>query len=1036
MSASNDQEEEEESTLEQLLQARNEQAGDSDQADEEEDEMFGFAQTEAMKKQGRQQLLDAIRLVPEDSKAAYLEAMERVPHLVETESDPMRFLRFEKYNPFAAARRLVTYWKTRKNIFGERAFLPLDLSKSGALTAEDVALLNSGLHALLPNDKKNRSVWCLDRSKLAVGEDNNRGRSASVIFFLLSVLSENEMSQKDGFIFAIVLINPTGATFQRANVDMIKELIRMAFPLRLKRLHMICCPPKLVGQTFVKTFVPMTLQTLGSFFSSKAVVHVAETDEAMLRKLLPCGFRREGLPLSVGGIWAYGKFVEWQEQRGLVLETRIATDTSECDLASIVRTTLASYSAKLEESHSASNTSGVALLDASDNARKVASSSNAHSTGEASEFLVHQEQGFSKEERDAILRDIYGSTDVPFTLTKEVLEEGRARAQLEEAIDLIDDKDKAAYLEARERVPHLVELESDPLRYLRCDNMDPWAAAKHLVAYWKKRRELFGKHAFNPMVLEGKSALSAKSIELIECGYISILPNDAMGRVVILHNRSRLVDSITGYTLDDRVKCFFYLYSLVAESEESRSHGVVGLTMHCDGAPPATYSREAVQKMLAVLASGAIPFQIKALHLISPSQRQSWLQSIMSVTLKLVGRWGYLKQRTVVHAFEKDADLVADLQKFGLRNSGIPAFLGGAWHYADYSEVLKERRRYEKTLYGNPAGSDQDSRGSGRASGSTGDKKRKAQNDDDNTNAEDAVANEYEWRMKKRKMDALYARRKRERLRIEIEVLQDQCKEFGDKNALLDMDNRQLEKLITSANDEVQLHESGKLRLAHSSAAAAVSMPAFGGVVHPSLNRVAANPQLNQLEELLLSKPNLREKLLAQLMQNLGGVAARNTTWGLTGDSAPAALASFPPAPDHVGQLAPFQAPLRREHAPVEPNTSAVLPAIDNTDLTNQLLHLSRQLGTTPITAPSGAHFSRTRMHSTAPAFVSAALQSTANGSHGSTLQTQQFLLSQLSAMGLAAPEPLAEPTASNLMDLFMQLNGGANQDDPTRFQR
>jgi hypothetical protein len=112
---------------------------------------------------------------------------------------------------------------------------------------------------------------------------------------------------------------------------------------------------------------------------------------------------------------------------------------------------------------------------------------------------------------------------------------------------------------------------------------------------------------------------------------------------------------------------------------------------------------------------------------------------------------------------------------------------------------------------------------------------------------------------------------------------------------------------------------------------------------------------------------------------------------------------------------------------------------MDNTDLTNQFLHLSRQLGcvaATPITAPSGAHFSRTRMHSTAPAFVSAAHHPPADGSLHSNLQTQQFLLSQLSAMGLAAPEPVAEPTASNLMDLFVQLNGGANQDDPTRFHR
>jgi hypothetical protein len=106
-----------------------------------------------------------------------------------------------------------------------------------------------------------------------------------------------------------------------------------------------------------------------------------------------------------------------------------------------------------------------------------------------------------------ILRDIYGSADVPFTITKEIINEGRARARLEEALDLIPDENKSAYMEARERAPHLVELESDPRRYLRNDGMDPWAAAKHLVVYWEKRKEIFGEKAFLPMTLDGKGHL-------------------------------------------------------------------------------------------------------------------------------------------------------------------------------------------------------------------------------------------------------------------------------------------------------------------------------------------------------------------------------------------------------------------------------------------------------------------------------------------------------------------------------------------------
>jgi hypothetical protein len=48
-------------------------------------------------------------------------------------------------------------------------------------------------------------------------------------------------------------------------------------------------------------------------------------------------------------------------------------------------------------------------------------------------------------------------------------------AQLHEALELI--LDKADYLEAQRRVPFLVATESPLIRFLRCENFDPSAAA-------------------------------------------------------------------------------------------------------------------------------------------------------------------------------------------------------------------------------------------------------------------------------------------------------------------------------------------------------------------------------------------------------------------------------------------------------------------------------------------------------------------------------------------------------------------------------
>ena len=59
-------------------------------------------------------------------KASYLEALELEPGLVERETPHINFLRTEDFRPLDAAKRLATYWKYRKQVFGERWLLPMN----------------------------------------------------------------------------------------------------------------------------------------------------------------------------------------------------------------------------------------------------------------------------------------------------------------------------------------------------------------------------------------------------------------------------------------------------------------------------------------------------------------------------------------------------------------------------------------------------------------------------------------------------------------------------------------------------------------------------------------------------------------------------------------------------------------------------------------------------------------------------------------------------------------------------------------------
>jgi len=73
----------------------------------------------------------------------------------------------------------------------------------------------------------------------------------------------------------------------------------------------------------------------------------------------------------------------------------------------------------------------------------------------------------------------------------------RALHHMQQILDTIPLLHKMEYAMAIRMVPHLVRLESDPTRFLRCTNWDAHAAAYKLVAYWKRRVAVFGQdHAY------------------------------------------------------------------------------------------------------------------------------------------------------------------------------------------------------------------------------------------------------------------------------------------------------------------------------------------------------------------------------------------------------------------------------------------------------------------------------------------------------------------------------------------------------------
>lgn len=201
------------------------------------------------------------------------------------------FLSVESYDFNRAAKRLAAYWRLRYDCFASKAFESMNQTGEAALIRSDLILLQTGFLMLLPNDKYGRSVLSIDSTKLPdVFDTLARDRC---LFYMISLLAENEMSHKEG---AVLIINVEKPTFGKIDADFMRTL-EDYMPVRFKAIHLISFHHE----------IP----------SIEGTIHIYDKQaiEEVSLKLQSGGIAKEGQPNYLGGEWGYEKFVEWQELR-------------------------------------------------------------------------------------------------------------------------------------------------------------------------------------------------------------------------------------------------------------------------------------------------------------------------------------------------------------------------------------------------------------------------------------------------------------------------------------------------------------------------------------------------------------------------------------------------------------------------------------------------------------------------------------------------------------------------------------------------
>lgn len=379
------------------------------------------------------QLRDALAMIPQQQQAEYREALYRCPHLVETESDPMQFLLFADFNAWSAAERLVMYWSKRKDVFGERAFRSLlDLSGNGALTTEDVQLIQTGSFLLTADD-----TVVVDRSLEPVDVEYSVETQIRRGFFIFQLLTMSRSTATPGKGCTYVVRLKRFKSMNKRVASVTTELWKTAFPIRIKAVHLVFVADFQLG--FIQNFMSSLCNLWGMSFSSHLILHHCKTPEQALMDLIPHGILPAALPPSLGG--NYQPSVEFIR---FLTHLRFPMTTQSMRNNSIIWT---GHEPVVVGEPS----------DTPDQERATTSSSGS--------VLQQQQQ-----------REIASSSPSTVDTKADVIDRGLNG--LNEAIDLLPDKDKMAYLQALQQAPEIVKEESPPLVFLQFENFDTWAAVR------------------------------------------------------------------------------------------------------------------------------------------------------------------------------------------------------------------------------------------------------------------------------------------------------------------------------------------------------------------------------------------------------------------------------------------------------------------------------------------------------------------------------------------------------------------------------
>lgn len=256
--------------------------------------------------------------------------------------------------------------------------------------------------------------------------------------------------------------------------------------------------------------------------------------------------------------------------------------------------------------------------------------------------------------------------------------------ELQDEILKIKDKEKTAYLQAKEKCPEQIK-DDILLGFLRCEVFNADLAAVRLCRYWEKRLELFGPDkAFLPLTLEGMFSDNEDGINL---GLATLLPGvkGPAGRSVVLFDPA--LQDASKYTRAQMVKAFWYIIFSALEDENAAKHGIFFIS--CTKNVKFSQFDPKLNKMIIGSMQGCLPVRISCIAICYPP---TFFRAIWPVIKAIMG--SRLRKRIKVMS-GSDESVVKQLEAIGLAKEQLPELLGGTLK-VDHIAWLKTHKQAGK----------------------------------------------------------------------------------------------------------------------------------------------------------------------------------------------------------------------------------------------------------------------------------------------------------------------------------------------------